>query len=325
MNAICFSFARDAHVGRRLAEVLSAEHQDVDIHHFPDGETRVRLPGDCANRSVILVCGGQEPNHSALPLLFAVHAARAMGATKVGLVSPYLAYMRQDTRFHDGEAVSAAVYGRLLSDALDWIATVDPHLHRIHSLDEIFSIPALCISSMPAVSDWIAANIADPVIIGPDDESTQWASSVAQRIGVSWTALRKTRTGDRQVSLSLPDPKILRGRRPVIVDDIASSGRTLVEAVKGLRVSRAWSARIPWRTRPMRSTSFRSWLKRFACQEDFEPHTPNRGRSPHASAASISDSAASQSATSCPGSKPRCAERKYADSAIIASRSCGST
>lgn len=235
MNAICFSFARDAHVGRRLAEVLGAEHQDVDIHHFPDGETRVRLPGDCANRDVILVCGGQEPNYSALPLLFAVHAARAMGATKVGLVSPYLAYMRQDTRFHDGEAVSAAVYGRLLSNAFDWIATVDPHLHRIHSLDEIFSIPALCISSMPAVADWIAANIADPVILGPDAESTQWASSVARRISAPWTVLNKTRTDDREVSLSLPDPEILRGRCPVIVDDIASSGRTLVEAVKRLR------------------------------------------------------------------------------------------
>lgn len=234
MNAVCFSFAQDALFGRRLAAALGAEHQEVDLHRFPDGETRVQLQSHCANRSVLFVCGGRDPNTTALPLLFAVHAARAMGATKVGLVAPYLAYMRQDTQFHDGEAVSAAAYGRLLSQAFDWIATVDPHLHRMKSLDAVFSIPALCISSMPAVADWITANVADPVLIGPDDESTQWAKDVAQRLGVPWSILHKVRTGDRQVSISLPDPEILRGRSAVIVDDIASSGRTLAEAVSGL-------------------------------------------------------------------------------------------
>jgi ribose-phosphate pyrophosphokinase len=88
---------------------------------------------------------------------------------------------------------------------------------------------------MPAVSEWIAANVSSPVIVGPDEESAQWASSVAASLAIPWTVLHKTRTGDRQVSLSLPDPGVLRGRSPVIVDDIASSGRTLVEAAKRLR------------------------------------------------------------------------------------------
>jgi len=119
--------------------------------------------------------------------------------------------------------------------SFDWIVTVDPHLHRIESLDEVFSIRAGCLSSVPAISDWIAANVDRPVIIGPDSESMQWASSVAQRIGVPWAVLDKIRAGDRQVSVSLPDPELLRDRSPVIIDDIASSGRTLVEAVNGLR------------------------------------------------------------------------------------------
>jgi len=235
MNAICFSFPHDAQTGRALAEALGVVHGDLEIHRFPDGETRVRLAAECKKKNVLLVCGGRDPNANALPLLFAAHAARAMGADHVGLVAPYLAYMRQDTSFHEGEGISAIAYGKFLSSSFDWMATVDPHLHRIQSLDEIFSIPSLCISAMPAVSDWIAANISDPVIIGPDSESLQWASSVAQRIGVPWTVLRKTRTGDREVSVSLPDPEILLGRSAVIVDDIASSGRTLVEAVHGLR------------------------------------------------------------------------------------------
>ncbi|HEU5133504.1 MAG TPA: ribose-phosphate diphosphokinase [Steroidobacteraceae bacterium] len=235
MSAVCFSFAQDAHIGRSLARAIGAEHHDVEIHRFPDGETRVRLPVECAGKCVILVCGGHHPNTSALPLFFAAHAARAMGASRIGLVAPYLAYMRQDTAFHAGDAVSARAYGQFLSRCFDWIVTVDPHLHRIRSLDEIFSIPAVNMSSMPAMSDWIAANVKDPVIIGPDSESTQWASSVAQSMGVPWTVLHKIRTGDRQVSVSLPDPGLLRDRSPVIIDDIVSSGRTLVEAANGLR------------------------------------------------------------------------------------------
>jgi ribose-phosphate pyrophosphokinase len=115
------------------------------------------------------------------------------------------------------------------------VATIDPHLHRILTLGEIFTIPAFCVSSMPAVTDWIAANVPDPVIIGPDAESTQWVEPVGRRLDVPWTALSKVRTGDREVSVSLPDREILRGRSAVIVDDMASSGHTLAEAARALR------------------------------------------------------------------------------------------
>ena len=235
MSVICFSFPQDARFGGKLAAAIGAEHQTLDIHEFPDGETLVKLNGACASRSVIVVCGGQHPNTRALPAYFAAVTARSMGATSVGLVSPYLAYMRQDTQFHAGEAVSAAAYARFLASAFDWLVTVDPHLHRMKSLDAVFSIPAGCVSSMPAVADWIGANVAHPVLVGPDRESTQWAETVAKRIGCPWTILEKTRTGDREVTVSLSDPDVLRGRSPVIVDDIVSSGRTIIETILALR------------------------------------------------------------------------------------------
>jgi ribose-phosphate pyrophosphokinase len=234
MNAICFSFPEDGQVGRELARTLGVEHGVLDIHEFPDGETRVTLRGECTHREVILVCGGGEANIRALPLYFATLTARALGAVKVGLVSPYLAYMRQDTQFHAGESVSALAYGRFLSSAFDWLVTVDPHLHRLKSLDAAFSMPNKCVSAMPAVADWIAAKVANPVLVGPDLESRQWTEAVAARLDAPWTVLEKTRTGDRQVSVTLPDPTLLRGRAPVIVDDIASSGRTLVETLNAL-------------------------------------------------------------------------------------------
>ena len=194
----------------------------------------MKLRGDCARRRVILICGGHLPNASALPAYFAAHTARSMGASTVGLVSPYLAYMRQDTQFHDGEAVSALSYARFLSSAFDWLVTVDPHLHRMKTLDTVFTIPASSVSSMPAVADWIRVNVSDPVLVGPDRESTQWAEAVARRLGCPWTILEKTRTGDRDVTVSLSDAGVLLGRTPVIVDDIVSSGRTLVETIRAL-------------------------------------------------------------------------------------------
>lgn len=235
MRPICFSFPQDARLGGELAAALEAEHHALDIHEFPDGETLVKLQGNCAQRRVILVGGGHRPNASALPAYFAAQTARSLGASSVGLVSPYLAYMRQDTQFHEGEAVSAVSYARFLSSAFDWLVTVDPHLHRLKSLETVFSIPASCVSSMPAVADWIRAHVTDPVLVGPDLESTQWAEAVALKLACPWTVLEKTRTGDRDVTVRLSDPHVLRGRTPVIVDDIVSSGRTMIETIHALR------------------------------------------------------------------------------------------
>lgn len=235
MSAICFSLTDALPVGQALATTLGIAHGALEVHRFPDGETSVRLDADCAGRSVVLVGAGRDPDPAALPLWFAAHAARDMGAARVGLVTPYLPYMRQDARFRPGEAVSARAYARFLSGCFDWVATVDPHLHRIRSLGEIFTIPALCVSSAPAIAQWIGARVADPVIVGPDTESAQWVEQVARTLGAPWTVLAKTRRGDREVSVHVPDGDIFHGRSPVIVDDIASSGRTLVEAARALR------------------------------------------------------------------------------------------
>ncbi|MEO8063530.1 MAG: ribose-phosphate diphosphokinase [Pseudomonadota bacterium] len=233
MSAICFSF--DQPFGSQLAVALGAEPGRLDSHVFPDGETLVTLHGDCAGREVIIVCGGVGANARALPLQFAASTARALGAARVGLVSPYLAYMRQDKQFHPGEAVSALAYARFLSATFDWLVTVDPHLHRLPSLDAAFSIPSRCVSAMPAIAGWIVDNVKNPVLVGPDDESAQWARELGRLLSVPWLTLEKTRRGDHDVSVTMPDPTALAGRSPVIVDDIASSGRTLIETLNALR------------------------------------------------------------------------------------------
>src|SRR6185503_12811188 len=122
----------------------------------------------------IILCTLADPDAKFLPLIFAAATARELGAARVGLVAPYLAYMRQDRRFNPGEAVTSRYVAKLISGAFDWLVTVDPHLHRYGALGEIYTIPTRAIHAAPLMSDWIRRNVPDPLIVGPDSESEQW-------------------------------------------------------------------------------------------------------------------------------------------------------
>ena len=219
----------------RLAERLKAEMGKIETRNFPDGETYLRIGSDVTGREVVLVCTLDRPDPKFLPLAFAATTARQLGAARVGLVAPYLAYMRQDKRFRDGEAVTSTTFATFLSSTFDWLVTVDPHLHRYRSLDEIYSIPTSIVQSAPLLADWIAANARAPLIIGPDVESEQWVREVAARAKSPYRVLSKKRRGDRDVEISIPDLHEFSGRTPVLVDDIVSSGRTMLETVRHLK------------------------------------------------------------------------------------------
>lgn len=227
----------------RLAEDLAAtlryELGRLEIRAFPDGETYLRFHTSPHGRSVGIVCTLSRPNERVLPLIFAAATARELGATKVGLVAPYLAYMRQDRRFKPGEAVTSRQVARLLSDAFDWLVTVDPHLHRYSSLADIYRIPTHVVHAAPLVSEWIKANVTNPLIIGPDSESEQWVAAVASDVGAPYSVLEKVRHGDRDVEIRVTDLEQWKGRTPVLVDDIISTGRTMIEAVH-LLSSQGW-------------------------------------------------------------------------------------
>lgn len=218
----------------RLAPLTGARVAPLDWHRFPDGESLITLKGDVRGEPVALLCTLRDPDAHALPLRFAAETARELGATSVGLIAPYLGYMRQDHRFHAGEAVSAPLFARFLEQSFDWLVTVDPHLHRIPALDALLTIPARRAVAAPLLAAWIAENVDNPVLLGPDSESQQWVAEVARLAGCPYEVLRKHRSGDRKVEISVPDNPALRTGTPVILDDIASSGRTMVRAIERL-------------------------------------------------------------------------------------------
>jgi ribose-phosphate pyrophosphokinase len=238
MTPLLFALPGNEQMASLLAPLLRAETGKATMRRFPDGETYWRYDTPVAGRDVALLCTLDRPDDKLPALLFAAAAARDLQARRVGLIAPYLAYMRQDHRFQPGEAISSATFARIVSGEVDWLITVDPHLHRRASLDEIYSVPTRALHAAPLIAQWISDNVPDPLLIGPDRESEQWVAAVARGAGAAHIVLRKTRRGDRDVEVAVPDLAQWRGRTPVLVDDIVSSGQTMVETLKHLKDKR---------------------------------------------------------------------------------------
>lgn len=218
----------------RLAAPSAAEIGHAEFSRFPDGECHVRLQTPVRDAEVAIVCTLDRPDEKVLPLLWLAIAARQGGARRVGLVAPYLAYMRQDTIFQPGEIRTAEHFAQLLTRHFDWLVTVDPHLHRIPSLSDIYGMPATAVHAAPAVADWVRAHIDRPLLVGPDEESRQWVEHVAGLCDAPWTVLSKTRHSAWSVDVSAIGSNLGAKRTPVLIDDIISTGRTLIAAAHQL-------------------------------------------------------------------------------------------
>lgn len=217
----------------RLAAAAGYAYADVDIHTFPDGESRVRLPALLPDEVVICV-SLDRPNAKLVDLELTAATARHLGAGRVVLVAPYLCYMRQDRAFHPGEAVSQQVIGHMLARQFDTLITVDPHLHRVHRLADAIPVRrAVALSAAPLMTKWLAANSGQPLLLGPDAESEQWVAAIAKPAALDYGVAHKRRLGDRDVQIELPALPFA-GREVVLVDDVASSGQTLIEVMRRL-------------------------------------------------------------------------------------------
>lgn len=211
---------------RALAAALGVPYADIGVHRFPDGESRLRLPERLPPH--VVVCRSLDhPNAKLVELLIAAATARELGARELVLVAPYLCYMRQDIAFSPGEAVSQRIVGRWLADHFDAVISVDPHLHRVPDL--VTAVPAaraLTLSAAPLLGEFAAQQFDRPLLLGPDEESAPWVEAAARAGGLQGAVAHKERRGDRSVAISLPDVDV-RGRVVVLIDDIASTGRTL--------------------------------------------------------------------------------------------------
>jgi ribose-phosphate pyrophosphokinase len=144
--------------------------------------------------------------------------------------------MRQDKAFNPGESVSQKIIGPLLAELFDNVITVDPHLHRTHEFKQ--AVPAkhaIALSATPLMRDFLHKilnnNHGSAILLGPDVESEQWVSSIAEGSGMDYCVARKQRLGDLDIRISMPDVDFT-GRSVIIVDDVISSGETIAIAAQ---------------------------------------------------------------------------------------------
>ncbi|MFC1603295.1 ribose-phosphate diphosphokinase, partial [Pseudomonadota bacterium] len=225
-NALVLGFPEYRDQTQRLASHIGLPYRDVELHQFPDGESKIRLP-DQLPQKVIICRSLNNPNDKLVELALTSATARNLGASELILIAPYLCYMRQDKAFNPGEAVSQQIIGRQLAQWFDAVVTVDPHLHRIHKLSE--ALPNTITTTLTAtkpIADFLSKTYTNPLLIGPDEESEQWVAAVAQMQGLEYMIGQKQRLDDYTVKITLPESGCI-SRHLILLDDVASTGRTL--------------------------------------------------------------------------------------------------
>jgi ribose-phosphate pyrophosphokinase len=218
----------------KLAGELSAQVVAAEIGAFADGETRVHIEADLRGAIVCIVQPTSPPvNDHLMVLSLLTDAARAAGARRILGIVPYFGYARQEQRSRVGDARSAQVVGRLLAQVgLDHLVTLDLHAP---ALESALPMPATLLSAeelfLPLVRNW---NLRDLAVVSPDAGGLKRAQRYALALGASLAVIAKDRprpdvASPRQVLGTV------QGRSCLVVDDMASTGRTLCGAAEALR------------------------------------------------------------------------------------------
>jgi ribose-phosphate pyrophosphokinase len=219
----------------KVALELRLNATRLETRRFPDGEKYLRVLEDVKGEDVVIIQSiHHAPDELLVEYLLLVDTLKDLGAKKVIGFIPYFAYARQDERFHAGEALSFKTVCKLLeSVGTDEVYTIDTHQHRVLKSTDVFSIPSHNLTAMPLLADYISKSgaLKKPLVIGPDTEAEQWAKIAADRLGTDYDIFEKKRLGDEHVEVR-PRKASAKDRDVLIVDDIISTGGTIVEALK---------------------------------------------------------------------------------------------
>lgn len=237
MSTLFFDLSDNLNLSAPVCEKIGATMGKLSMHYFPDGEVNIQLLSDCKDKTVVVLADLSHPNSKILPLLFVLRMIKEQSPKKVVLIAPYLPYMRQDAVFKEGESILARHFAEILSENLDALITVDPHLHRFFSLDQVYPIRTYLAHTTSPIAQWIKTHINEPVIVGPDSESRQWVEAIAGEIKVPFLVANKVRRGDKDVEITVKGLEEFKDKTVVIVDDIVSTGHTILEITKHLEDS----------------------------------------------------------------------------------------
>ncbi len=216
----------------KVAWELDQKLSPIETRRFPDGERYIRIKGEIPKEAVVIQSTGYPQDENLMELFLILKNLKSLGVERTRVVIPYFGYGRQERRFKTGEAVSAVIVSELLEAAgASEIYSINFHEKNIK---EFFNIPVHEISAMPLIANYIKKSMVNPMILGPDKGALGFAKEIARILNCECDHLEKTRISPEKVETK-PKNLDVEGRDVVIIDDIISTGGTIVSATKILK------------------------------------------------------------------------------------------
>ncbi|KAF5089042.1 Ribose-phosphate pyrophosphokinase [anaerobic digester metagenome] len=221
---------------QKLAAKIAWELEDtlcpVETRKFPDGERYLRIKEDVEDGAVVVQSTGYPQDENLIELFLILKTLQDMAVEDVKVVIPYFGYGRQERRFKDFEAVSASI----MADMIEFCGASELLCVNLHEDDirDFFDIPVHNLSAMQPLAEHIGARFEDPVIVAPDKGALSFAEEIAGILGCECDHMEKTRISPEKVETK-PKNMDVKGRDTVIIDDIISTGGTIVNATNILR------------------------------------------------------------------------------------------
>lgn len=230
MSTLIVSFPETEKIGKKVAKALKASYTTVFVEDFPDSEFHLKLRKNPRNKTVVIISSiTKDPDEKIIETLLAASIAKDYGARKVILVAAYFPYLRQDKHFLKYDSLSSKRILKLFKE-FDEIFLLDPHLHRIKSASMLYW-KAKSFSANKLIASFIAKKFKkDLIIIGPDEESAQWSSEIAHILDKNVVIIKKVRKSPRHIKIKKQD--LGAAKNVIIIDDIISTGRTIIETLK---------------------------------------------------------------------------------------------
>lgn len=239
---ILFSGLGSEKLAKGVASGTNAEHGDIRIKRFPDGEFYIRILSDVKGKECAVI-KSTDSNDALVELFIILDAIRDVGAKKTTAIIPYLAYARQDKRFNEGEALSAKTVLGLIKNFSDDIITVNCHFLHSSGESEFHGIKIRNLDAFPLLAEYFAGRLKNPFILAPDKGSLNLARSASGIIGCNFDFINKTRVSGEKVIME--EKKIdLRDMDVLILDDIISTGGTIIQAANFARSNKAKSINV---------------------------------------------------------------------------------
>jgi len=229
---IVFSSEKSAALAKEVSAGLGAKNGEIKKEVFPDGEIYVRLMDKVSGQDCIMIHTARD-NSDIVELILVLSALKDNKAKKIICIIPYLAYSRQDKAFLEGEAVSARTLLKIIDSFADKIILVNAHFLEEAGKFDFGGVEITNLDAFPLLAEYFS-KVGDAVVIAPDQGSLKYAADAAKVIGCPFDYLIKKRLSGDDVEMQ-PKEVDISGKNAIILDDIISTGGTMVKASEKLK------------------------------------------------------------------------------------------